>query len=96
MGDFYYTSAIYQQFFSPKVKRDDEMKIFRVKSRPLFILHVSVDFSNVFITAALLPLGQGTARDHRCWGESDGRPQFIIHTPVTADRAEIWQGKHEP
>lgn len=38
----------------------------------------------------------GGARDHRCWGESDGHPQFIIHTPVTAGQAEIWHGKHEP
>lgn len=37
-------------------------------------------FSNVFITAALLPLGRGTAKDHRCWGESmDVRNLSFIH-----------------
>lgn len=40
---------------------------------PLKKMFLLMCFSNVFITAALLPLGRGTARDHRCWGESDGR-----------------------
>ena len=38
----------------------------------------------------------GERGDHRCSGESDGHPQFIIHTPVTAGQAEIWHGKHKP
>lgn len=68
------------------------------KSSPYEAFLLTSHFAYLFIYHICSPATctAGGARDHRCWGESDGHPQFIIHTPVTAGQAEIWHGKHEP
>lgn len=61
--------------------------------RGLFCLSLTLLIYVLFLLSCHAAWG---ARDHRCSGESDGHPQFIIHTPVTAGPAEIWHGKHKP
>lgn len=83
----------------PKVLRSKREAVAkREKSHPHEAFLLTSHFAYLFIYHVCSPATctAGGARDHRCQGESDGHPQFIIHRPVTAGQAEIWRGKHGP